>query len=256
MPTFRADNGVFQTWISSVDAAGEQENGLTSASYRDPSSLSQFHENMHILRNLAQNARPSSWHELEDELAKYGSLQRIYTTNIDGAHEKFDRLQTVIPLKDENGRWPITIQLHGTITKVICTKCGLFSDFDPEGTIFDGKKAAKCIECNPTSDVGPLEAGMLRPRIVFYDEPLFDANAIEKVKRDDYGSADILIVAGTSLKVEHTQMLVRYFGRSGSVKRIWLNVEGPPSGTKWDLDVRCRAEDVAQHLLEDMGTWS
>lgn len=120
----------------------------------------------------ARSVEPNAAHYWLAEMERKGKLRAIVTQNIDGLHQKAGS-QTVY-------------EIHGTTHKNYCAKCG--KDY-PADYIFESEEAIPRCECG----------GVVRPRVTLYEEGLPEdavANALRAIK-----SADMLIVAGTSLQV-------------------------------------------------------
>ena len=114
---------------------------------------------------------------LEDK----GKLKGIVTQNIDGLHEKAGN--------------KCIYNLHGSIYKNYCSKCGNEYSYD---FVFDSKDIPKC-------DCG----GIIKPGVVLYEEPLDEDvmyGAINAIS-----ACDLLIVAGSSLTVYPASGFIRYF---------------------------------------------
>ena len=185
---------------------------------------------------------------------------RLYTQNVDGIENALEPLKTTVPL-NKKGPWPKTIQLHGGLSKMVCTKCGHLSDFN--GALFEGPEPPSCKECEVTDSVrvaGGLRShgiGRLRPRMVLYNEFNPDEEAIGAVSHADLKSRpDAVIVVGTSLKVPGIRRLVKELcgvtrGRRGGCT-AWVNYDPEPVGIDvkdcWDLVVRGESDEVARHV--------
>jgi NAD-dependent histone deacetylase SIR2 len=212
------------------------------------------------LSHLTQNAKPTPFHHMLATLAEEGRLLRLYTQNVDGIDTALEPLATTVPL-NKKGPWPKTIQLHGGLTKMVCSKCGHLSDFN--GALFDGPKPPSCTECEVTDSVriaGGLRShgiGRLRPRMVLYNEFNPDEEAIGAVSHADLKSRpDAVIVVGTSLKVPGIRRLVKEMCAVTRDRRggctAWINYDPEPIGLEfkdsWDLVVRGECDDVARHV--------
>lgn len=129
----------------------------------------------------ALNVLPNVCHEYLTKLEKTGKLKAIITQNIDGLHQKSGSSNV--------------LELHGTIYKNYCTKCG--KQYDAI-YVFNSKGIPKC-ECG----------GIIKPKVVLYEEAL-DDEVIDKAI-DEISKAKLLIVVGTSLTVFPASSFVRYF---------------------------------------------
>ena len=217
------------------------------------------------LSHLTQNASPTAFHHMLATLAEEGRLLRLYTQNVDGIDTALDPLATTVPL-NKKGPWPKTIQLHGGLAKMVCSKCGHLDDFN--GALFEGSEPPSCTECVTTDTVrlaGGLRShgiGCLRPRMVLYNEFNPDEDAIGAVSHADLKTRpDAVIVVGTSLKVPGIRRLAKEMcavtrGRRGGFT-AWINLDPEPLGIdfkdSWDLVVRGASDEVARHV--DLPKW-
>lgn len=163
----------------------------------------------------ALNILPNVCHEYLTKLEKTGKLKAIITQNIDGLHQKSGSSNV--------------LELHGTIYKNYCLKCG--KQYDAP-YIFNSKGIPKC-ECG----------GIIKPKVVLYEEAL-DDEVVEKAI-DEISKAELLIVAGTSLTVYPASSFVRYF--KGKYLVIINNDETNYDGIA-DLVIHKRIGDVFKQL--------
>lgn len=130
----------------------------------------------------ARQVEPNSAHQFLVKLEEAGKLSAILTQNIDGLHQKAGSKRVC--------------ELHGTTLRNYCSKC---KKIYSEDYIFVSSELIPKCECG----------GVIRPDVTLYEEELPDGVfdiAINQVK-----NADLLIIAGTSLKVYPAAGLVRYF---------------------------------------------
>jgi NAD-dependent SIR2 family protein deacetylase len=196
-------------------------------------------------------------------LADEGRLLRLYTQNVDGIDTAMEPLKTDVPLKSR-GPWPRTIQLHGSLQKMVCTKCYKMSDL--QANLFDGPMPPSCHMCK-TVDIARKLAGKrshgigrLRPRMVLYNEHNPDDEAIGSVMAADLRMRpDALIVVGTTLKVRGVKRIVKEMCRvvrgCRGGQTVWINTDAPPPSKdyEWDLIVSGECDRVAEHA--DIPRW-
>lgn len=215
-----------------------------------------FHELVRSLSVEAAKTKPTRFHEMLARLGKENRLKRLYTQNIDGLETSMKPLETEIPL-NVKGRWPVTIQLHGSIQKMVCQKCRFLCDLMPDR--FLQADPPECDECSVKDEVRQTTGqrshgvGRMRPRIVLYNEHNPDEEAITSVMNADIKSRPrVLIVAGTSLKIPGVRRLVKSLctvirSRKDGVT-MFINNE-PPVGKEFencfDLIVQGSTDDVA-----------
>ncbi|HCD70353.1 MAG TPA: NAD-dependent protein deacylase [Ruminococcaceae bacterium] len=127
------------------------------------------------------DAKPNDAHKKLAELEKCGKLSAVVTQNIDGLHQMAGSKNV--------------IELHGSVHRNYCTKCGKFY---PLSAITESAGVPKC-SCG----------GTIKPDVVLYEESL----KTEDIERavSEISAADTLIIGGTSLVVYPAAGLVRYF---------------------------------------------
>lgn len=125
---------------------------------------------------------PNICHKYLTYLEEKGKLKGVITQNIDGLHTKAHTKNIQ--------------ELHGTIYKNKCMKCG--KNYSAE-FIFNNS------ELVPTCSCG----GIVKPEVVLYEEPL-DEQTIENTI-NLISHADLLIVAGSSLTVYPASGFINYF---------------------------------------------
>ncbi len=131
------------------------------------------------------DAKPNAAHEALAELERRGKLKAVITQNIDGLHQAAGSRNV--------------IELHGTANEFYCSNCGKRGNsVEVLRRIADGE-IPKCPHCG----------GIMKPKVVLYEEPLYDGVAESAVGY--IADADMLIVGGTSLAVYPAASFVRYF---------------------------------------------
>lgn len=219
------------------------------------------------LSQLVSDAKPTIFHEMLATLASEGRLMRLYTQNVDGIDTSLPPLITKVPLENK-GPWPQTIQLHGSLEKMVCTKCNKLSPF--EATLFSGPVPPLCTQCVENDQIRTDVAGKrshgigrLRPRMVLYNESNPDDEAIGAVvKADLLKRPDAVIVVGTSMEIPGVKRMVREMCGIVRDRRdgvaIWINRGPPPIGKEfedcWDLVVAGDCDKVAQRA--NMRRWN
>lgn len=228
-----------------------------------------------MVRQLSEqvnNSHPTPFHQMLSTLGLEDRLLRLYTQNVDGLDVKLPFLETEVPLNSK-GPWPRTIQVHGGLENMACSKCNGIFKFEPE--LFDGPDPPLCSKCVEADRIRTDQAGKrshgvgrLRPRMALYNERTPDEDAIGAVMAADLRARpDALIVVGTSLKIPGVKRLVREMcgvirdRRDGLT--IWMNMDPPPLGKEfedcWDLVVKGPCDEVADqwkdsHLKDQSGS--
>ena len=156
---------------------------------------------------LAPDARPNAAHYKLAQWEREGKLKAVITQNIDGLHQKAGSREV--------------LELHGSVLRNYCTRCGKFHDLD---FILRTTGVPRC-ECG----------GVVKPDVVLYEESLNEdvmARAIHYIRQ-----ADVLLIGGTSLVVYPAAGLVQYYrgsklavvnkGATGAALHAAVTVDGP-----------------------------
>ncbi|KAI9737315.1 MAG: hypothetical protein M1818_005848 [Claussenomyces sp. TS43310] len=275
IPDFRSSTGLFSTLRSQHKLKASGKHLFDASVYKSGDSTTSFHNMVRELSHLTQNARPTLFHHMLATLAEEGRLLRLYSQNVDGIDTSMIPLATNVPLNPK-GPWPKTIQLHGGLEKMVCTKCGELSKFD--GHLFEGPEPPSCEACETIDNLRTTMAGKrshgigrLRPRMVLYNEFNPDEEAIGAVTAADLRSRpDAVIVVGTSLKVPGVRRIAREMCWVARGRRdgftAWINHGPEPVGAEfkdcWDLVVRGDCDEVARQAAlpqwddKDVGMYS
>jgi NAD-dependent histone deacetylase SIR2 len=259
IPDFRSSTGLFKSLRNQHKLRSSGKDLFDASVYQDDSSTSSFHDMVRSLSEKTKSAEPTAFHHLLATLAQEGRLLRLYSQNVDGIDTSLPPLQTQIPLP-KKGPWPKTIQLHGGLDKMVCTKCHTLSEFD--AGIFNGPVPPACSNCEENDAVRQVAEkrshgiGRLRPRMVLYNEHNPDDEAIGSVASTDLRARpDAVIVAGTTLKVPGVRRIAREMCAVVRDRRdgvaIWINNDPEPPGkdlaNAWDLIVQGPCDEVARH---------
>ncbi|OGM47619.1 SIR2 family histone deacetylase (Hst4) [Aspergillus bombycis] len=257
IPDFRSTDGLFKSLQKKHNLKASGKLLFDAAVYQDETLTASFQDMVRSLSEEAAKTSPTAFHHMLARISQENRLTRLYTQNIDGIETSMPPLATQIPL-NVKAPWPRTIQLHGSLEKMVCQKCRHLGDFD--GAMFDRPDAPECPECARNNqfriETGQRSHGIgkMRPRIVLYNEHNPDEDAITSVMNADVRSRpDALIVVGTSLKIPGVRRLVKSLcsvirSRRNGVT-MWINNE-PPAGKEfedcWDLMVKGDCEEVAR----------
>lgn len=174
IPDFRSAHGLYQ----------QKKQGL---SYEEMLSHGYFvrhtAEFYDFLRGvmLYPDAKPNGAHYALAQLERQGKLRAVITQNIDGLHQMAGSREV--------------LELHGSVHRNYCTRCGQFYDLDYI-VKSDGVPHCSC-------------GGVIKPDVVLYEEGL-DNRALQK-SVDYIRNADILIIGGTSLVVYPAAGLIDYY---------------------------------------------
>ena len=130
---------------------------------------------------LCLDAKPNVTHQKLAELEAAGKVKAVITQNIDGLHQMAGS--------------KVVYELHGSVMRNYCEKCGRFYDFE----------YVKNSEGVPHCECG----GDIKPDVVLYEEGL-DEEIVEKAIKA-IEEADVLIIGGTSLIVYPAAGLIDYY---------------------------------------------
>lgn len=131
------------------------------------------------------NALPNECHRFLTLLEQDNKLSSIVTQNIDSLHQHAGSKKV--------------FELHGSIERNYCMKCGKFY------SIYDDVFKSINYKGIPLCDCG----GIIKPDVVLYEEPLDNKVIMGALK--SISSADTMIIAGTSLKVYPAADFLRWF---------------------------------------------
>ena len=194
IPDFRSVDGLYNQQYDYPP-----ETILSHSFYmRKPEEFYRFYRN----KMLFPNAEPNRAHKALAKLEKMGKLKAVVTQNIDGLHQKAGSREV--------------LELHGSVLRNYCTRCGKFYGLD---AILNSTGVPKCT-CG----------GTIKPDVVLYEEGL-DQETIEKSVKY-IANADVLIIGGTSLTVYPAAGLIDYYRGH---KLVLINKSVTPMDNRADL---------------------
>ena len=153
-------------------------------------------------RMIFTDAKPNGAHKALAKLEQEGELKAVITQNIDGLHQLAGSREM--------------LELHGSIHRNYCTRCGQFYDLD----------YVKNSQGIPHCSCG----GMIKPDVVLYEEGL-DQKVLRK-SVEYIARADLLIVGGTSLVVYPAAGLIDYYRGN---KLVLINKSATSRDSQADL---------------------
>ena len=174
---------------------------------RDPEYFFRFYREKMLPLGFAPNVT----HRVLARWEAEGKLAAVVTQNIDGLHQKAGSKKVY--------------ELHGSVLRNYCTRCGKFY---PAEFVKNSTGVPRCA-CG----------GIVKPDVVLYEEGL-DQQTIEKSVRA-IRSADMLIVAGTSLTVYPAAGLINYYQGS---RLVLINRDATPYDSQADLVLHKSLGDV------------
>ena len=165
---------------------------------------------------LCDTAKPNAAHLKLAEMEQTGKLKAVITQNIDNLHQMAGSKNV--------------LELHGSIHRNYCMRCGKFFD---AAYVKNSEGAPKCDECG----------GLIKPDVVLYEEGL-DENVISKTIHY-ISQADVLIIGGTSLVVYPAAGLIDYFKGS---HLILINKSATQRDSQADLVINDKIGEVFGQL--------
>ncbi|EMR09491.1 hypothetical protein PNEG_02080 [Pneumocystis murina B123] len=260
IPDFRSENGLFATLRSNFKLKTSGQDLFDISVYKNENDMKRFHKMISDLYRISASAKPTLFHEYLAALARSSQLIRLYTQNIDFLETRMPYLESQAPLP-MLPPWPKTIQLHGGLQNMICSKCYWTGPYDPD--IFKDDSLSVCHQCIEMENIRTIAGkrnigvGKLRPRIVLYNEYNLDSEAIGKVTEYDLKEKpDALIVAGTSLKIAGARKIVREMIEAVKASHgvtIWINTSDFPKPKefekKFDIVIKGDCQKVADLVL-------
>jgi NAD-dependent histone deacetylase SIR2 len=240
IPDFRSSDGLFQGLSSKSTGSGK--NLFDYNVFRNSESIGKFEKMIEKLYSLSQTSKPSPFHLMINEISEQNRLLRLYTQNIDCLDSELSHLKTEIPLTFDKNSNPKTVQLHGSVKLLNCSKCNYISELNDN--YFENKKLGEsrlirsCPSCEEMNIVRQVagkrvqNTGILRPRIVLYNEFHPDGEIIGTITEKDLKSKpDCLIITGTTLKIPGVRRLVKEMAKTVHSNKgyvIWINIDEPP----------------------------
>ena len=207
VPDFRSEDGLYHQHYKYPP-----EQMLSHTFYKKmPEEFFRFYKDKLLVKGI----KPNKAHKKLAEWEQEGKLKAVITQNIDGLHQAAGSKEV--------------LELHGSVHRNYCEKCGKFYDFD---------FMADC-EGIPTCECG----GRIKPDVVLYEEGL-DMDIMRKAV-DYIASADVLIIGGTSLVVYPAAGLIDYYRGN---KLILINKSATTRDSQADLVIQGPIGEVLDQL--------
>ncbi len=197
IPDFRSEDGLYH---QKYDYPPETILSHSFFMYRTEEFYRFYRDKM-----LCDTAKPNAAHLKLAELEEAGKLKAVITQNIDNLHQMAGSKNV--------------LELHGSVYRNYCMKCGKFYDF---AHIKASTGVPKC-SCG----------GTIKPDVVLYEEGL--DNSVISASVDAIAHAEVLIIGGTSLAVYPAAGLIDYF-RGKSL--VLINKSSTPRDRSADLVIK------------------
>ena len=172
---FRSKDGLYQ--LQSKYGCPYEEMLSSTYFYRNTDTFYKFYREMMI----NTSAKPNAAHIYLANLEKKKQLT-VITQNIDGLHQMAGSKNV--------------LELHGSINRNTCLKCHAHYTLED---ILKMDSTPRCPKCG----------GLIKPDVTLYEEQLDQDVLRESINA--ISSADLMIIAGTSLRVYPASGLVYYF---------------------------------------------
>ena len=206
IPDFRSETGLYHA----KEVYGVPPETILSHTYfmnNTETFFKYYRENL-----VYTSAKPNRAHMALSKLEEMGKLKAIATQNIDGLHQMAGS--------------KVVYELHGTIHKNHCMKCGEAYNLE---YVLNEEGIPRCKKCG----------GIVKPDVVLYEESLDDRcieNTVNAIM-----NCDTLIIGGTSLNVYPAAGLIRYF-RGDNL--VLINKEETPYDSYANLVIHDKIGDV------------
>lgn len=211
IPDFRSANGLYNQDLGREVSPEEM---ISHSFYvRHTKDFYEFYKDKLIYKD----AKPNACHKALAELEAQGKVKAIVTQNIDGLHQLAGS--------------KVVYELHGSVLRNYCEKCGAFYDVD---TVLEADGVPYCSKCG----------GRIKPDVVLYEEGLDEGvinGAVNAIAR-----ADTLIVGGTTLIVYPAAGLIRYF-RGKHI--VLINMTATQADSSADLVIRDKIGEVFSQVM-------
>ncbi len=207
VPDFRSEDGLYHQHYKYPP-----EQMLSHSFYvRMPEEFFRFYKDKLLVKGI----KPNKAHLKLAELEKQGKLKAVITQNIDGLHQAAGSKEV--------------LELHGSVHRNYCERCGKFYDFD---------YMAEC-EGVPYCECG----GRIKPDVVLYEEGL-DMDVMSKAV-NYIANADVLIIGGTSLVVYPAAGLIDYYRGH---KLVLINKQATTRDSQADLVIQGPIGEVLDQI--------
>ena len=165
---------------------------------------------------LALDAKPNAAHKKLAQWEQEGKLKAVVTQNIDGLHQAAGS--------------KMVYELHGSVHRNYCQKCGAFYDVR---YMLESTGIPKCEKCG----------GIIKPDVVLYEEGLDVATMRGAIRA--ISQTDVLIIGGTSLTVYPAAGLIDYYNGN---KLVLINKSVTPMDSRADLLVQGPIGEIFSQL--------
>lgn len=279
IPDFRSDDGLYNIVKAKYPTSFIKGQDLFDISlFRSNETLLIFCTFMEGLYKFSLQAKATETHKFIKTLKEKNKLLRCYTQNIDSLEKslnlncgidsaKFNEIELGLARSfRENWKDLDVVQLHGNLHKLSCTQCLTHYEWTPErqNKLKEGENP-ECANCHSKFQerlyagkrmTGNI--GILRPDIVLYGENHPQSEILAKGLNIDMGmKCDLVLIMGTSLKVDGVKKLVRSVSknvreRGGKVVFVNKTPAAKQFASLIDYEVLCDCDDFVRALRNEI----
>ncbi|MCC6638337.1 MAG: NAD-dependent deacylase [Ignavibacteriaceae bacterium] len=210
IPTFRGDDGLWKKF-----SAHELAN--FDSFMKNPDLVWEWYQ---YRRRIINDSKPNAGHRALVELEKYLDVT-IVTQNVDNLHQRAGSSRVY--------------ELHGNITRNICTACG--KRYDGEIELADNKP--------PHCECGAL----VRPDVVWFGENL--PEGVYELAEEQCESCDVMLVVGTSGVVYPAALLPSAALSSGAMV-VDINIDDSDHQHGRRLFIKGRSGEVLPAIFDEI----
>ncbi|GEQ67371.1 hypothetical protein JCM33374_g1035 [Metschnikowia sp. JCM 33374] len=279
IPDFRSDDGLYNIVKAKYPTSFIKGQDLFDISlFRSNETLSIFCTFMEGLYKYSLQAKATETHKFIKTLKEKNKLLRCYTQNIDSLEKslnlncgidssKLNELQ-LGSARTFRDTWKDldVVQLHGNLHKLSCTQCLTHYEWTAENQmkLKEGENP-ECENCHMKYQERLFSGkrltgniGILRPDIVLYGEHHPQSEILTKGLNIDLSMrCDLVLIMGTSLKVDGVKKLVRSMcknvhDRGGKVVFVNKTPVAKQFSGLIDYEVLCDCDDFVRALRNEI----
>ncbi|KAH7469154.1 NAD-dependent protein deacetylase sirtuin-1 [Phytophthora ramorum] len=228
IPDFRSENGIYSR-LSEYNLPNPQCMFDIEFFRSNPKPFFAFAKEL-FPKSSGFTFVPSRCHYFLKLLEEKGKLLRIYSQNI-------DMLEHAAGISHEH-----SVLCHGSFATATCLACKRMYPNDAIRDDVLNQRVPMCTSCNSPE-------GIVKPDIVFFGESL-PRRFHDSIKSDE-DEADLVLVMGSSLKVNPVRSIVSRFKKDTPM--ILINREPVGRPHKFDVELLGYSDEIVQELCRLLG---
>ncbi|KAL4164428.1 hypothetical protein KRP22_004294 [Phytophthora ramorum] len=228
IPDFRSENGIYSR-LSEYNLPNPQCMFDIEFFRSNPKPFFAFAKEL-FPKSSGFTFVPSRCHYFLKLLEEKGKLLRIYSQNI-------DMLEHAAGISHEH-----SVLCHGSFATATCLACKRMYPNDAIRDDVLNQRVPMCTSCNSPD-------GIVKPDIVFFGESL-PRRFHDSIKSDE-DEADLVLVMGSSLKVNPVRSIVSRFKKDTPM--ILINREPVGRPHKFDVELLGYSDEIVQELCRLLG---